>query len=110
MTTEEKIYRRLKAAGLNDFGVSGAMGNLFAESGLRSDNLQNSFEKKLGYTDVSYTAAVDSGTYTGFVRDGAGYGLCQWTYWSRKQNLLAFAKTAKKSIGDCDMQLDFFLK
>lgn len=72
MTTEEKIYRRLKAAGLNDFGVSGAMGNLFAESGLRSDNLQNSFEKKLGYTDVSYTAAVDSGTYTGFVRDGAG--------------------------------------
>ena len=86
------------------------MGNLYAESGLRPDNLQNTYEKKLGMTDASYTAAVDGGTYTGFVRDCAGYGLAQWTYWSRKQGLFNFAKAAGRSIGDLEMQLDFLMK
>ncbi len=91
----------------NAYAVAGIMGNLYAESGLRSNNLQNSFEKKLGMDDVAYTAAVDSGAYGNFVRDSAGYGLAQWTYWSRKQNLLNFARAAEKSIGDLSMQLDF---
>lgn len=51
------------------------MGNLFAESGLNPKNLQNSYEKKLGYNDVTYTQAVDDGTYNNFVKDSAGYGL-----------------------------------
>lgn len=68
------------------------------------------YEKKLGYTDGEYVAAVDSGKYTNFVRDSAGFGLAQWTYWSRKQNLLNFAKSKNKSIGDLEMQLDFLWK
>lgn len=60
--------------------------------------------------DESYTAAVDNGTYGNFVHDSAGYGLVQWTFWSRKEGLLNFAKAAKKSIGDLDMQLDFMWK
>lgn len=107
---EEKIWNYLKGAGLNDCGAAGLMGNLYAESGLRPDNLQNTYEKKLGMTDASYTAAVDGGTYTGFVRDCAGYGLAQWTYWSRKQGLFNFAKAAGRSIGDLEMQLDFLMK
>ncbi len=94
----------------NEFGVAGLLGNIYAESALRSDNLQNSYEGKLGHTDASYTAAVDSGKYGNFVRDAAGYGLCQWTYWSRKEALLAFAKAHKRSIGDWRMQLDFLMK
>ena len=86
------------------------MGNLDAESGLKPKNLQNSYEKKLGYTDDSYTAAVDNGSYGNFVKDSAGYGLAQWTYWSRKQNMLTFARAAGKSIGDLEMQLDFLCK
>jgi hypothetical protein len=35
------------------------MGNLYAESGLKPINLQNTYEKSLGYTDAEYTAAVD---------------------------------------------------
>ena len=104
---EEKIWNYLKGAGLNDCGAAGLMGNLYAESGLRPDNLQNTYEKKLGMTDASYTAAVDGGTYTGFVRDCAGYGLAQWTYWSRKQGLFNFAKAAGRSIGDLEMQACF---
>lgn len=91
----------------NEFAVAGFMGNLYAECALRSNNLQQTYEKKLGYTDDTYTAAVDNGTYTNFVKDSAGYGLAQWTYWSRKEMLLKFANEAKKSIGDYQMQLDF---
>ena len=48
MTTEEKIWQRLKVAGYNDFGIAGMMGNLYAESALSPTNLQNAYEKKLG--------------------------------------------------------------
>ena len=104
------IWDYFKAKGLNDFGIAGLMGNLYAESGLKPTNLQNTYSKKLGYTDAEYTAAVDQGKYTNFVKDSAGYGLAQWTYWSRKQNLLDFAQSKNKSIGDLNMQLDFLYK
>ena len=94
-TIIERIINFLRSKGLNDFGIAGVLGNLFAESGLNSRNLQNTYEKKFGMTDQQYTDAVDNGTYTNFIYDKAGYGLCQWTYWSRKQNLLNFAKERK---------------
>lgn len=97
---ELTIHDYLKRKGLNEYGIAGLMGNLFAESGLNPQNLQNTYEKSLGFTDAAYTAAVDSGTYTNFVHDKAGYGLAQWTYWSRKQALLDFARAVGKSIGD----------
>ena len=109
-TNEEKIWNYLKSKGLNNYGIAGLMGNLRAESGLRPENLQNSYEIKLGLSDAQYTTKVDNGSYTNFVRDKAGYGLAQWTYWSRKQNLLNFAQSQKKSIGDLEMQLDFLYK
>lgn len=96
--------------GLNAYAVAGIMGNLYAESALRPNNMQNTYEKKLGYTDESYTKAVDNGSYKNFVRDSAGYGLAQWTYWSRKQALLEYAQKTKKSIGDLTMQLEFMWK
>ncbi len=83
------------------------MGNLYAESALKPTNLQNGYEKSLGMTDESYTAAVDNGSYTNFVRDSAGYGLAQWTYWSRKQGLIDYARKCGKSIGDLTVQLEF---
>lgn len=89
--------------------VAGIMGNLFAESGYNSKNLQNSYEEKLGYNDNTYTAAVDNGTYTKsqFVNDSAGYGIAQWTSASRKQGLYEYAKSKNVSIGDITMQCEF---
>ncbi len=58
-------------------------------------------------TDEEYTTAVDNGKYTNFIKDKAGYGLAQWTYWSRKENLFDFCKRKNKSIGDINAQLDF---
>ena len=91
MNNEQVIWNYLKSKGLNDFGIAVLMGNLKAESNLNSKNLQQVYEKSLGMTDDSYTKAVDNGTYTNFVNDKAGYGLAQWTWWSRKENLLKFA-------------------
>lgn len=110
MTNEQRIWNFLLNKIGNAFGVAGLMGNLKAESAMRPNNLQNTYEKKLGMTDVSYTEAVDNGSYTNFVKDSAGYGLAQWTYWTRKQNLLAFAKEKGTSIGDLNMQLEFLWK
>ena len=107
---EDKIWSALLAAIGNPCGAAGLMGNLYAESALNPKNLQQSFERKLGYTDDSYTAAVDAGSYSNFVYDSAGYGLAQWTYWSRKSKLLIFARTRDASIGDLDMQLAFLLE
>lgn len=107
---EQTIWNFLMDKLGNAYGVAGLMGNLYAESALKPTNLQNTYEKSLGMTDAQYTAAVDNGSYGNFVRDSAGYGLAQWTYWSRKQNLLNYAKSVGKSIGDLTMQLEFLWK
>ncbi len=109
---EQIIWDTLFAAIGNTFGVAGLMGNLYAESGLNPQNLQNNGNNKLGMTDAEFTAAFDSGAYAAdaFIHDGYGYGLAQWTYYSRKQALLNYAKAAGKSIGDLTMQLGFLLQ
>ena len=86
---EEKIWNYLKGAGLNDCGAAGLMGNLYAESGLRPDNLQNTYEKKLGMTDASYTAAVSR---------GPSRPLCRWICWkaSRRRRRASLAKGAAR--------------
>lgn len=104
---EKVMWNFFKSKGLNDYGIAGLMGNLYAESGLRPTNLQNSYEKSLGMLDAQYTASVDSGSYTNFVKDGAGYGLAQWTFWSLKQDMLNFIKGKGKSIGDGNAQMEF---
>lgn len=105
--TAKTVWDFLTKKGLNAYAVAGLMGNLYAESALKPTNFQNTYEKKFGLSDTAYTQAVDNGSYTNFVRDSAGYGLAQWTYWSRKQALLAYAQKVKKSIGDLSMQLEF---
>lgn len=107
---EKTIWNFLMVHIDNEYGVAGLMGNLYAESALRSNNLQQSYETKLGYNDATYTAAVDNGSYDNFVKDAAGYGLAQWTYWSRKQAMLEFHQSKKKSIGDLQTQLEFLIK
>ena len=93
-----------------DTGAAAIMGNLQAESAINPRNLQNSYEKKLGYSDESYTAAVDSGRISRekFMNDSAGYGLAQWTHYSRKKNLYDWL-IPDVSIGDLGGQLRFLI-
>lgn len=109
-TAKKYIWTKLMQELNNEFGTAGLMGNLAHESGFASNNLQNTYEQSLGFTDQAYTEAVDNGTYTNFVHDSAGYGLAQWTYYSRKQNLLNYCKQCGTSIGDLAMQTAFLIQ
>lgn len=107
---ELEIWNFLMDLTGNAYGAAGLMGNLYAESGLSPTNLQDSYEASLGYDDQSYTNAVDNGTYQNFVHDQAGYGLAQWTYYSRKQALLTLAKGRGTSIGSLATQLEYLAR
>ena len=108
----EKIYNFLKSKGLNDYGASGLLGNIDAESGLKPNNLQDTGNNKLDMTDDEYTIAVNNGVYTKeqFIYDSQGYGICQWTYHSRKKALYEYVKSQNKSIDDLEAQLNFLIK
>ena len=107
---ERELYAFYKNQGFCNNGIFGLFGNLYAESRMNPKNLQDSFEEKLGFTDESYTAAVDAGSYKNFVHDGAGYGLHQCTFWSRKEAMLAFHRAKGVSIGDTLTQAEFIYK
>lgn len=108
---EQKIWNYLKSKIGNEFGVAGLMGNLYAESGLHPDIVQGD----IPYSNYSknYTAQVDSGVISryDFTRNGpngGGYGLAQWTFYTRKEGLYDKWKSGGySSIGSIDLALDF---
>ena len=111
--TEEDIWNYLKNdLKMTDAGAAGLMGNMYAESSLKPNNLEGIYEKKLGMTDKSYTEAVDNGKYSKskFSNDWAGYGLVQWTYPTRKKALYEYIKAKKLSIASVPGQLGYLNK
>jgi len=101
------LYNYYISEGFTVHGTIGLLANIYAESGFKPNNAQNSGNARLGVTDEEYTTNVDNGTYTNFIKDQIGYGICQWTYWSRKQNMLNYAKSMGKSIGDMEVNAGF---
>ena len=101
---EKKVWDFLKLKGLTNAGAAGFMGNLFCESGIESARYEDDYHDTIGLTNEEYVAKVNSGEYTNFVNDRAGFGLAQWTYPSRKQALL---NKCIGNIGDMDCQLEF---
>lgn len=100
------IYDALRAAGMTKEGACGLMGNMMAESSMKSNIAQRGMTK---LTDEQYTAAADNGLID-FRNDSVGYGLCQWTYPTRKAALLQFVKSRGVSVGDEAMQVQFCIK
>ena len=106
-TENEKIvWKFLKKQGLTDAGVGGLMGNLQAESNMRSVVYENIYKNKFDFSDQDYVDLVNSGTYTNFVDDGVGFGLAQWTFSTRKAGLL---ELCKDDIGDLYCQLQYLM-
>ena len=98
--------------------AAAAMGNISVESGgtfagwiVQGDT--NDSEHKFS---KEYTAKVDSGkiSKSDFVHrgpGGGGYGIVQWTYYTRKDKLYDYIKKdSSKSISDLEQQLKFFHK
>ena len=101
------VISYMKSKGLNNNGIAGLLGNLYSESRLYSNNLQNSCEKKIGMTDAQYTEAVNNGTYADFDNDRFGYGIAQWTSAGRKAGLHEYVKKNNKSIDDLQSQVEY---
>lgn len=104
--TELEIYKKCLSLGMTPAGAAGCTASILAESAGRPDNV----EDRSRISDAVYTREVDDGTYTNFVYDRYGYGLCQWTLPSRKQALLEYAKGHGVSISNADMQFQFMVR
>lgn len=100
------IINRLINAGMSINGALGMWGNIMAESGGIPNRVQMGMTQ---YDDETYTRYVDEGRL-GFVYDGAGYGLIQLTFWSRKKGLLDRAKARGVSVGDENLQVDYLIE
>lgn len=105
------IWQRLMSKFNNELGVAALMGNLQAESGLYPDRVQGD----VPYSEYSktYTARVDSGDISEYdfihnAPNGGGYGLAQWTYYTRKQALYNKWKEGNySSIGSVELACDY---
>ena len=87
------IWEALTKNGFTEVATAGIMGNLKAESNLDPTILQGG-----GHSD-------------NVVQDGVtGYGLAQWTFYTRQDNLAAFAKSKGKNSGDLMVQIDFLVQ
>lgn len=104
--TELEIFKKCVVLGMTKAGAAGCTANILNESNGRPDNVEN----RCPMSDEEYTKAVDDGSYKNFVHDAFGYGLCQWTFYSRKEALLKYAREHGVSIADPDMQFQFLAR
>ena len=104
----QSIYNRLRANGLTEAGALGMLGNFDCESNCVSCRLQGDYSYPYNRSR-EYTADVDGGRISRvqFMNDRKGYGLAQWTYWSRKAALYDFREKRGGSIGDEKLQVEF---
>lgn len=113
MEYDEIIWNGLMEEINNEYGVAGLMGNLQAESGLIPYRVQGDFTS--GYTySINYTNNVDNGIISehDFVHNGpngGGYGLAQWTYYTRKQGMFNMKKQMVVSIGDVNLAINYLI-
>ena len=106
----QMIYNLLLAAGVTRAGALGLLGNWMAESGLEANRLQGDFNE--GRTlSRAYTGDVMAGriSRSQFARDAKGYGLAQWTFYTRKEDLYDFWQSSGTALDDVGMQVKFAL-
>lgn len=106
------IFNQLRASGVTVAGALGLLGNWMAESGLEPNRLQGDFTQgrthSKAYVDDIKAARISK---TQFSRDQKGFGLAQWTYYTRKEALYDFWKNSGAGdIDDLRMQVRFALQ
>lgn len=113
----EKAFRFFLSCGCTEAGAAGLMGNLYAESGLRSNTLERLCIKRyaelgINFTDELYTRSVDNGAigkneFLHPMGKHYGYGLAQWTTDGRKGGLYDYIKSKNASISDLKCQCEY---
>lgn len=118
MTVNERIkyiYDEARKVGITHQGAIGLLGNLKGEtSDFDPMSLETMYANRFGLTDAEYTRRADAGEKVynnySFAKDSAGFGIAQWTWWERKQNLLDYAKSWGTSVGDLETQVYFMFR
>ena len=109
--SEASIWNALKRkTTLSDEAIAGLMGNLWAGSNCESCRLQGDFtgDRRVSKAYEASVAAGDLSAY-GFAHDAKGWGLAQWTYFTRKANLLSYCRSIGVEIGNEEAQIDYLL-
>ena len=100
---------------LSDEAIAGIMGNMEAESNCEACRVQGDFGTTENPLDrsksIRYAREVNTGikSMSVFARDEKGWGLCQWTYPTRKENLYKTCQSYQTGIEDEETQIKFML-
>lgn len=113
------IWNRLMTEFNNETGVAGLMGNLYAESGCtpyacqpqRSYNVCQTYIHNVDTHAISEYNFVHYGCSAsgGVASSQLGFGLAQWTYYTRKQGLYTHMYQYGNSIGDLENQISYVI-
>ena len=109
--SKQTIWNYLKQhTSLPDVSIAGIMGNMEAESNCEACRLQGDFSADRTKSK-NYAQMVNEGTISvdSYMSDAQGWGLCQWTYYTRKLNLLKSCQSYGLGIEDEQGQLNFLL-
>jgi len=111
MSYTQTIYNCFRRHGLTEAAAIAFLGNWDQESGNEPFRLQGDFNP---YRTASkaYVHGVEDGSISKqqFQSDQKGFGLAQWTYWSRKAALYDFWKASGKALDSAEMQTDFAMR
>ncbi len=107
--SKQTIWNYLKThTSLSDEAIAGIMGNMEAESNCEACRVQGDFTSDRRVSK-QYAQQVNSGMLPNWHTDEKGWGLCQWTFFSRKANLRSTCQSYGVGIEDESAQLAFML-
>ena len=109
--SKQTIWNYLKQhTDLPEVSIAGIMGNMEAESNCESCRLQGDFSTDRS-ASKTYANAINTGAKSvdAASKDGQGFGLCQWTFPSRKVNMINSCRSQGKGVEDEEAQLTFML-
>jgi len=114
------IWNRLMDEFHNEVGVAGVMGNLYAESGCTSYACQPSrpYDVCITYINKVNSHAISKYNFVhygcsstgGVASSQLGFGLAQWTYYTRKDDLYDFMFANGNDISDLENQIAYVIE
>lgn len=111
MSYHQTIYNLLRQAGMTEAGALGKLGNWECESNCEPYRVQGDYASNR-MLSKEYVAKIMNGTISRdqFAHDQKGFGLAQWTYFTRKYELYDFWKSYGGRIDSVQMQVEFAIK
>lgn len=108
MSYHQTIYNLLRGYGFSEAGALGMLGNWECESGCEPYRVQGDYQASRAISKA-YVAAIEGGLSDRerFATDQKGFGLAQWTYPQRKQNLWDAWKASGRHIDSVEFQVEF---